>query len=297
MATTVPRVVVVTRRTEYELLLNHHATRGQAAFFLEQRGQGLEDLERLDQKQRDCVHGLIRSIPTNWRRHRVDRDDLDRFLFEPDDIVVALGQDGLVANLAKYVSGQPVIGLNPAPELYEGVLARHGIEQAGRLIRGAVEGGPCEARTMVKAELDDGQSLLALNEIFIGHQSHQSARYRIRFGEEEEAHSSSGMVVTSGTGATGWARSIHAAYRSRRTLPEPTSGKLAFFVREPFPSPSTGTSIKEGPIDRDTPLYLVSEMNRGGVVFGDGIETDRLDFSWGRTLQVQPAMEKLRLVV
>lgn len=42
------------------------------------------------------------------------RGDLDRFLFEPDDIVLALGQDGLVANVAKYLDGQPVIGSNPS---------------------------------------------------------------------------------------------------------------------------------------------------------------------------------------
>ena len=29
------------------------------------------------------------------------RDDLNRFLFTANDIVVAVGQDGLVANLAK----------------------------------------------------------------------------------------------------------------------------------------------------------------------------------------------------
>ena len=57
--------------------------------------------------------------------------------------------------------------------------------------------------------LDDGQTLLALNELFIGHHSHQSARYTISTGDNEERHSSSGVIVSTGTGATGWARSIH----------------------------------------------------------------------------------------
>ncbi len=34
---------------------------------------------------------------------------------------------------------------------------------------------------MVRAELDDGQALLALNEVFVGHASHQSARYTIAY--------------------------------------------------------------------------------------------------------------------
>ena len=41
------------------------------------------------------------------------RGDLDRFLFEPDDLVVIVGQDGLVANVSKYLDGQPVVGINP----------------------------------------------------------------------------------------------------------------------------------------------------------------------------------------
>jgi NAD kinase len=62
---------------------------------------------------------------------------------------------------------------------------------------------------MAHARLDDGQQLLALNEIFVGHRTHQSARYRIRpADEQEERHSSSGVIVSTGTGATGWARSI-----------------------------------------------------------------------------------------
>src|SRR5215217_1155486 len=35
-------------------------------------------------------------------------------------------------------------------------------------------------RTMAAARLDDGQALLALNEVFVGHASHQSARYALR---------------------------------------------------------------------------------------------------------------------
>ncbi len=46
----------------------------------------------------------------------MSRPELNRFLFEPEDVVIAVGQDGLVANVAKYLSGQMVVGVNPLPE-------------------------------------------------------------------------------------------------------------------------------------------------------------------------------------
>ena len=294
MATTPPRVVVVTRSTPYEALLERHATRGQAEFFLRTRGQDLDAVEDQHRRVRRALELVLQSIPPKWRRAQVDRRDLDRFLFEPEDLVAAVGQDGLVANVAKYLRGQPVIGINPLPEEYDGVLVPHPPEAASDLLSAVVRGqGAFESRTMVRAELDDGQTLLALNEVFVGHRTHQSARYRIAIGRAEEKHSSSGLIVATGTGATGWARSINLSRGTPLDLPGPADPRLAFFVREAFPCVATGTDVTCGPIERDAALTVVSEMNEGGVVFGDGIEEDHLDFSWGQTVQIAVAPTSL----
>jgi NAD kinase len=293
----VARVVIVTRRSEYEELIARHATRGQAAFFLEQRGQCIDQVEMWHRSLYTALEHVTKVIPSAWRRVRVERADLDRFLFEPDDIVIALGQDGLVANLAKYLHGQPVIGLNPMPGRYDGVLVRFTPHAAAELLSMAAGDSPSvDSLTMVEASLDDGQKLLALNEIFIGHQSHQSARYLVGFGNHREHQSSSGLIVATGTGATGWARSIHLGCASALELPRPTDDALAFFVREPFPSRSTDTGIREGRIAAGETLEIVSEMNAGGVVFGDGIEGDRLEFSWGRVARIGLADFRLNLL-
>jgi NAD kinase len=52
----------------------------------------------------------------------LDRGFLPTYLFAPDDVVVALGQDGVVADTLKYLDGQPLIGVNPDPGHYDGVL-------------------------------------------------------------------------------------------------------------------------------------------------------------------------------
>ena len=295
---TLPRVVVVTRPSEYQELLVRHGTREQARFFLAQRDQHIDEVQMRHVVMDVILTRVSQAIPMRWRRVRISRADLSRFVFEPDDFVVPVGQDGLVANVAKYLDGQSVIGINPFPAVNPGVLVRHAPEAFEDVLHRTVRGqATIEERTMVEARLDDGQRLLALNEIFVGHRTHQSARYRIGYARRSERHSSSGLIVATGTGATGWARSIARDRSHTVTLPAPTARELVFFVREAWPSPATGTDLTEGPLDPDHPLQLTSEMNEGGVLFGDGIEDDRLLFNWGLRAQLAPARERLHLVV
>ena len=293
-----PRVVVVHRSTAYEDLLATHGTAGQAAFFLRGRGQELAPVEAEHQTQVRALETVLRAIPPRWRRVQLHRAELDRFLFEPEDVVVAVGQDGLVANVARFLDGQAVVGVNPDPRAYDGVLVRHPPPAAERLLRAAVEQrARVQPRTMVEARLGDGQRLRALNEIYIGHQSHQSARYQLRWGGQGERHSSSGLIVATGTGATGWARSITRERAAVLPLPAPEDRALVFLAREAFPSVATGTALTQGAVTVEAPLQVQSEMNTGGTVFGDGMEQDHLRLPWGETVVVQPAEAVLRLVV
>ncbi len=297
MSALVPRVVVVMRETEYEMLLARHATRGQAEFFLRERGQSMTEIEQRHKRFNEALQEVIAAIPTEWRRNQVKRDELDRFLFEPEDLIIALGQDGLVANTAKYLNGQRVIGVNPDQHLYDGILVSFSSADASRILVPAMYGDiDMQCRTMAQVSLDDGQTLFALNELFVGHHSHQSARYSIRAAGRQEQHSSSGVIVSTGTGATGWAKSIHQERHDKLVLPGPEEAMLAFYVREAFPSKVTGTRLTSGLIDTENSLQLRSENNEGGVIFGDGIEADYLPFNWGMRATFTVASSKLAMV-
>lgn len=296
MATAAPRAVIVTRETDYEALLARHATRGQAGFFLESRGQSLDAVEARHERFQAALREVRATVPQDWRTSLVGRADLDRFLFAPEDVVIALGQDGLVANLAKYLQGQPVLGVNPEPEVNPGVLVPLPPAALGDLLVPASLGEvDLESRTMAEARLDDGQRLLALNEVFIGHRSHQSARYQLNHGGRAEEQSSSGIIVATGSGATGWARSIMESRQIALDL-DPAEQRLAYFVREAWPSAATGTSLSFGTLDGQDHLGVLSHIQSGGVVFADGIETDHLKLDWGRRLEVRVAETCLNLV-
>ena len=295
---TLPRAVVVHRPTEYDGLLARHGTHGQAAFFLKARGRDIGHVVAAHERQNAAMASASAAIPRRWRRAMVARDDLSRFSFSPDDVVLAVGQDGLVPNVAKYLRGQAVIGINPDKGRYDGVLVLHEPDACADLLRDVSAGrASTEARAMVRGELSDGQRILALNELFIGHRSHQSARYTIRLGEVRERHSSSGVVVATGTGGTGWARSICLARGDEAQPLTAQDTSLQFFVREAFPSVRTQTSLTTGVLREGDALTIRSEMEHGGTVFGDGVEPDALVLPWGETVTVQTADVTLCLVV
>ncbi|MFJ4863305.1 hypothetical protein [Streptomyces sp. NPDC088748] len=294
-----PRAVIVHRRTEYEELLARHGTHGQAAFFLSSRGRSIDEVVRRHERTRQALREVAAAVPLTWRNSRVERADLDRFLFAPEDVVVVVGQDGLVANTAKYLRGQPVVGIDTDPGRNPGVLVRHRCADAAALLRAATAaGGRAEELTMVEAVADDTQRLLALNEIYLGSPGHQTARYRLGSDGENgpgEAQASSGVLVGTGTGATGWLRSLWLERGSRAGLPAPCDRRLLWFVREAWPSPTTGTTKVAGELGQGQGLQLTVESDRM-VVFGDGMESDALELTWGQSVRLGIAGTSLHLV-
>lgn len=292
-----PRVVVAHRASEYAELLARHGTRGQVGFVLETRGRTIAEVDAGHEALETALATVGAAIPADWRRASVERAELARFVFEPGDVVVAVGPDGLVANLAKYLRGQPVIGVDPRVGVNAGVLVTHSASAVAGLLPLVAKGGARTLeRTMVEAVADDAQRLLALNEVFVGQSGHQSARYSLQAGGRVERQSSSGVIVGTGTGSTGWCASLQRVQAPDLSLPEPTSPRLSWFIREPWPSPSTGADLVAGVMAAGEELAIDVE-SEGLVVFGDGMEEDRLTLGWGQRVVVRRAPEVLRTVV
>jgi hypothetical protein len=332
------KLVLVTRRTRLEELTERFNTRGQAKFYIEhsrglersrtvERSRGGEgpraieqprggegadfaEYEREHDAYRRALDVLMRDLDLGMPRQVLDRTLVPTYTFGPHDLVVTLGQDGLVANVAKYALDLPIIGVNPDPERFDGVLLPFLPAEAKATAERVLHGtATTRAVTLAEMRLDDGQRLLAFNDVFIGAKSHTSARYRISAGGAAEAQSSSGVLVSTGAGSTGWMSSVFnmaagvtaftggqrsAAAMRALTWEDP---RLIFAVREPFISRHSAASIVAGFVENGDEITFESLMPSGGVIFSDGIESDFLQFNAGAIGRVRTARQHAMLVV
>jgi len=288
------RVVILTRLTAKQTLMRRYGSEGQTRFAMAQSSKGVADLKKADVEddaQSLAVTRIRKALPPDVKLAEIDRGMVAQFLFEPHDVVVAVGQDGLVANVGKYLEGQPLVGVNPDPATIDGSLLAFDVNTfIAALPQVLNDRRPMRDATLAEAQTSDRQTLRGLNEIFVGVSSHQSARYRIRHGVGDEVQSSSGLIVSTGTGSTGWLKSL----RGEEAVFDPAADELHFVVREAWPGRGFAATLIEGRVTHDQPLFIESRME--GTIFADGIEADAVRFDAGVSVTISPAERRIRLV-
>ena len=308
---TYEKVVIVTRKTELEELITRFNSVAQAKFYLEHAGQDFTPIEEKHQAYHKVLEAVSKQIPGGLKKQIIDRSFLSQFSFGEADLVITIGPDGLVVNTAKYLHKQPILAVNPAPKHIDGVLLPFNMADfASALEASLLNTLPIKPVTMAEARLNDGQSLLGFNDLFIGSQSHVSARYELSLGQQTELQSSSGIIVSTGAGSTGWMRSVFAGASAVITalggqvIPPRNNGQLdwntdhlMYAVREPFPSKTTGTDLVFGDITSQQSMTITSHMSENGVIFSDGIESDYLKFNAGSTVTIGVAERQAHMLV
>ncbi|WP_061248227.1 hypothetical protein [Leptospira alstonii] len=299
--------ILVKNKTRLEGLIERFNTKQQARFYIERLGGRFEEYEIEHEIFHESLDLIQKRISKKIKYKIVERIYVPSFLFSKKNVIVTIGQDGLVANTAKYSKGVPIIAVNPDRERYDGVLLPFDRDNFMHAIEN-VMGGNFTSKTVrfAEAKLNDGQKLLAFNDLFIGPFSHTSARYKISYNSNIEEQSSSGIIVSTRAGSTGWLSSIfNMAYgvaglfekELELKRPDLKDDQLLFAVREPFQSVRTQIGITAGILTKKFPLTIESLMPSGGVIFSDGIETDYLKFNSGSIVTIGVSSENATLVV
>lgn len=305
------KLILIVRKTRLDDLIGRFNTESQARFYIEHLGADFSDYKQEDETYKESVQEAMLHLSRLGRLQVLHRQFVPNFIFGKSDVIVVLGQDGLVANILKYLDAQPVIGVNPDPHRWEGVLLPFIVSDLPTIVPDVFQKkGGIKLITMAKAVLNTGQTMYGVNDLFIGPKTHTSARYSIKIANKFENHSSSGVIVSTGLGSTGWFRSIltgstgiASSFTGHQIKMKETddftwnSDFLYFSVREPWPSKTSTAKLTFGKITQRKPLELVSAMPEHGVIFSDGIETDFLEFSSGTQAVITVAEKKGHLVV
>jgi len=257
----------------------------------------------------DSIDSIQHQLNDVLKTKVIDQDFLSNYIFTEKDLIVVVGQDGLVANTAKYVSGLPIVAVNPDELRYDGVLLPYTPDNFMTGVNDVLNDNFKKKNiTMAEVVLNDGQRLLAFNDFFIGIRSHSSSRYQITFRDQKENHSSSGVIVSTGAGATGWMSSIFnmangmiRSFSTSKPIEYNPIGQeddsLLFVVREPFISKTSQANIIAGQIYFGEQLTIESFMPQNGIIFSDGIQSDYLEFNSGAIAEIGIAKEKAILVI
>lgn len=305
------QIVVVTKRTAYEKLLLRHASVTQASFALEKRGDSLEKYEREHRTYLTALAAIRASLPKQIPVDVIDQSRVPLYPWRQGQIIIVCGPDGLFVNVAKSVTDQPIITINPDPDHVTGVIMTHAPETAGLLVEKVIEEQAIITQvTLARVSTNDGQELFAVNDFLVGRLDQQAARYSIRYGPTGERQCSSGVIVSTPMGGSGWIKSCMCAVTtiSGKHVNFPlfnnwSDEKLAFMVREPFASVDTGTGLLNNYIHANsadpqgsTRFTIRSEMAEGGVIFSDGMPDERIDFSTGVEAHFEVADRKINFV-
>lgn len=302
-------IILVIGKTRLQQLVERFNTKPQARFYIEQAGGDFNEFEQEHGIFQHALDQAVRIASRHGKLKVIERGFLPNYIFSEKDIIVALGQDGLIANTAKYSRGQPLVGVNPDSRRNDGILLPFSIETLDDAVTAVVsESFRNIAVTMAEARTGDGQSLLAFNDLFIGPSSHTSARYKITLDKKSELQSSSGIIVSTGAGSTGWLSSVfNMSNGIQATFNHSSSNvnfsmnwdedRLAFAVREPFLSKHSQIGLTAGFVTPGHPLVLESCMPFHGVIFSDGIEADYIQFNAGCTATISLSTQKANMVI
>ena len=186
------------------------------------------------------------------------------------DLIVVLGGDETVLDVARNVTSTPILAVNSSPTASVGhfcLVTADAFEEAFSAVR---EGRsvPSElARIRVRVDGEEHPHT-ALNDVLFAHtMTAATSRYNLRIGRDEEEQKSSGVWVSTAAGSTAAMRSAGG------TVLDPFDRRLQYRVREPFYATGRPPALRllHGLVGGDG-VTIVSRMMHGGVYL-DGRRT------------------------
>lgn len=262
----------------------------------------LEHLKRLRWRMEKVAHpALIARVESTHRETLKSRDIVKKTLKEAGievherrpgeriadgryDVIIVVGGDGTVLDVARHVVSTPILAVNASPSTSVGHFCCAVAHDFSSVLE-SVRVGTLKATSLCRVRIAiDGVALrcYALNDVlFAAAMPAETARYIIMVEGEEEEQKSSGVWVSTPAGSTG------AVLSAGGMVMSPDERGLQYVVREPFYRFDKDERYRliKG-IVRHGGVSFISRMIRGGV-FVDG-QREAARIGYGTRVDLTP---------
>jgi len=211
--------------------------------------------------------------------------------FKGKDLVICIGGDGTILNSAHYVNDKTPVLTVRSDKRSVGALCEIDAEEFEAALEKILNDDfSLEEWTRIEGTLGD-KKLTALNEIYVGvGHSVGMARYELTHNGKTEFQKSSGVVISTGTGSTGWY--VHVPGADEKFPKD--SKELKYIVRD---AEGNGYELMKGTIRPGDSFYIKSKMNVDGCVSIDGdFEKRMFEFDKGDVIELHVAETPIYVV-
>lgn len=245
----------------------------------EERKEDVAALLGSHQRQEESLHALRKIFgPTQF----IERDELTPESLRGAKAVIALGGDNHFQYVSHHVTDQLLIGVNSDPVLSTGAQVLFRAHELPEIIAKLASGRyEVEEWTRLRVQIDREEFPPILDQLYLGESDPvEMSHYVVKLKGDQEVQKSSGIMVATGAGSTGW---YDAALHGPSDVFQKTKKEAHFVARE---CPRLGRipyRMKQGVLTNLDELTILSK-NDEGVARADSLE--RLPFRRGAVAHI-----------
>ena len=282
----ITNILLVYKKSIYEIYFNDQRQKFKKQNFKEEDIAHFKESGRIHKKALETVCQTLKSHKIRFHKiYRANKIDPEKF-----DLVISVGGDGTFLEAARYISDQPIIGINSDPTRSAGYFCSCTADNFDTFLSAILNDRAIyKSLNRMKISINEEEKPISvINDLLISHQCPGAmSRYSLKLGSFEESHRGSGMWLSTAAGSTG---AINSAGGKKMPL---GSMRLQYLIREPYVMNKPYT-LSKGMIKQGETVEIRSEM-REGMIYVDGSHM-RYEFPFGAKLTVSNASCPLKLI-
>ncbi|MDH4127467.1 MAG: hypothetical protein OEV44_01850 [Spirochaetota bacterium] len=219
-------------------------------------------------------------------------DELNKELTENKELIISIGGDEhFKYAIHNSLSGKLVLNVRSDNLKSEGALSscnRFNLEEMIDQIKS--DSYMTEEWVRLEAELNNKPIESAIDTIYVGEKNAtRMSRYHLYYKDQTEEQKSSGILIVTGAGSTGW-------FSSAGGNPFPRDANTGrFLIREIYHGTKSGNTLRKGEFNHSEHIKIISLMDEEGIVEIDSIK--EYPFKRGNQLKVKVSNEYLRVII